>query len=76
VLETATPRPPPRIHRDVELRRIESEADWAAVIELELAKSSRPRDVPAGERCHARRRRVRAELARDAPRPRAGAPRR
>lgn len=40
VLETATPRPPPRINRDVELRRIESEADWAAVIALQAVTMS------------------------------------
>jgi len=37
VLETTTPRPPPRVNRDVALRRIDSDADWAAVTALQIA---------------------------------------
>lgn len=37
VMETDAPRSPPRINRDVALRRIDSDADWAAAIELQVA---------------------------------------
>jgi hypothetical protein len=40
VLDTATPHPPPRVNREVELRRIESDADWAAVGALQAATMS------------------------------------
>jgi hypothetical protein len=37
VMVTDAPRVPPRINRDVALRRIDSEADWAKAIELQIA---------------------------------------
>ena len=37
VMETDAPHLPPRIDRDVALRRIDSDADWAAAIELQTA---------------------------------------
>jgi hypothetical protein len=37
VMETGAPRVPPRINRDVALRRIESDADWAAATALQVA---------------------------------------
>jgi hypothetical protein len=37
VLRLGLLRPPPRVNRDVVLRRIESDADWAAVTELQVA---------------------------------------
>jgi hypothetical protein len=36
VLVTATPRPPPRICREIEIRAITSDADWAAVTALQV----------------------------------------
>ncbi|HWO24073.1 MAG TPA: GNAT family N-acetyltransferase [Kofleriaceae bacterium] len=37
VLETDATRPPPRINGDVTVRRIDSDADWAATTELQVA---------------------------------------
>ncbi len=36
VLATSSPRPPPRVHDGAILRRIESDADWAAVTALQI----------------------------------------
>ncbi len=37
VMQTATPQPPPRTNHDVQLRTLESEADWAAATALQVA---------------------------------------